>query len=573
MDSTTPRGAKDSGVRARILCLHGSRQDGELFSQRLRNLTRKLAGVADLHFASAPHELPLSEGQSVAMRTWWRHWNLPQQDPTVLDPDSDGMSAAHPDQQTRERGKAAAAAMAVTAASTAATTAPLPPDGWDEQIVRDWKASFQLLVAEWRRAGPFDGLLGFSNGAAAALLLACYAHADPASLPGLKFVILAGGYVPQPLERLIPTGMTTTTTTFPQKRSADRNSSNSASSSSSTPHDAIINRLAKELPYMSLHFCSAADVAVPYADSLELAACFQVGCRTILEHDLGHCLPQKAPHTAAVLDFVRQACSSSAPSCGGGGSSGGEGRSNAAGASRREARGEGGASGGRGGGGGRGGRGDARDPVAAALSGIVPPSSLAVSKGTGTGAAGAAVGQQHGLTSGGSSASSRQPHQQQRQQQQPPPRQPQEHPQPQQRQGGQLPSAPAPRAPLIVGGGGGMGSGTSSNRTSAPTTTATSPAAAATSRGGRSGRDGGGGGGSSGSNSSSCKPSAAAAAPAPSPKAPSSSSSPATASRNGAASGAAAAAATAAATSAAATPTAAATPATAGGAPGKGAPT
>jgi hypothetical protein len=34
-----------SGALLRVLCLHGSRQDGEIFSQRLEVLRRKLAGI------------------------------------------------------------------------------------------------------------------------------------------------------------------------------------------------------------------------------------------------------------------------------------------------------------------------------------------------------------------------------------------------------------------------------------------------------------------------------------------------------------------------------------------------
>ena len=37
----------------------------------------------------------------------------------------------------------------------------------------------QALEGEWRARGPYDGLLGFSNGAAAAFLLACHAHERP----------------------------------------------------------------------------------------------------------------------------------------------------------------------------------------------------------------------------------------------------------------------------------------------------------------------------------------------------------------------------------------------------------
>ena len=52
----------------RVLCLHGSHQCGEIFSQRLHGLVKRLArctgtGVplVQLLFMDAPHELPLRE--------------------------------------------------------------------------------------------------------------------------------------------------------------------------------------------------------------------------------------------------------------------------------------------------------------------------------------------------------------------------------------------------------------------------------------------------------------------------------------------------------------------------------
>ena len=59
-------------AKAQVLCLHGKRQDGEIFSQRLERLTRRLAPVADFTFVDAPFLLELEEGQSVPMRAWWR---------------------------------------------------------------------------------------------------------------------------------------------------------------------------------------------------------------------------------------------------------------------------------------------------------------------------------------------------------------------------------------------------------------------------------------------------------------------------------------------------------------------
>eukprot|EP01064_Diplonema_japonicum_P023710 TRINITY_DN34116_c0_g1_i1.p1 TRINITY_DN34116_c0_g1~~TRINITY_DN34116_c0_g1_i1.p1 ORF type:complete len:769 (+),score=163.83 TRINITY_DN34116_c0_g1_i1:39-2345(+) len=65
----------------RILCLHGTHQDAEIFSQRLQQLKKKLADV-ELLFVDAPVAMAKQEGEDVAMRTWWE------------DGDASGMAAA-----------------------------------------------------------------------------------------------------------------------------------------------------------------------------------------------------------------------------------------------------------------------------------------------------------------------------------------------------------------------------------------------------------------------------------------------------------------------------------------------
>lgn len=329
--------------------------------------------------------------------------------------------------------------------------------------------SWQVLRNEWQRHGPFDGLLGFSNGAAAAFLLACRAVAEPvgrdtreghrihgaccravlrggfqlasqacraggrpsfgpchncglcappfpascasnscppaycpsvphplvyvqASFPGLKFVIVAGGYVPQPLARLVPPPFA------------------SAPGHSLPP---------QPLPLDSLHFYSEADVAVAAEDSLALAGCFRPTGRCHVPHDMGHCMPQKAAHCTAVMEFVQGAMGGGRGSAGGGRAVAGEGGRG------RGGRGEGarnGAEGGRGSGRGAGrGRGDA-DPVVAALSGLglgLGARGAAGSEATGAGGRGAGGPvhkQPHAVVQGGAHAP-KQLHKQQQQQQ------------------------------------------------------------------------------------------------------------------------------------------------------------
>jgi hypothetical protein len=151
-----------------------------------------------LHFVDAPHELPLQPGQNaqdVLMRTWWRHPGIQS------------------DVQQQQGIKAAGS-----------------HTDWGMRMSDDWAVSLQHLHQVWVSQGGFDIILGFSNGAAAAFLLASVimharAHAassaaagsvgDPSSgtlqWPGsgrrLRAVVLASGYVPQPLELFVPEGM------------------------------------------------------------------------------------------------------------------------------------------------------------------------------------------------------------------------------------------------------------------------------------------------------------------------------------------------------------------------------
>jgi len=111
--------------RPKVLCLHGSRQDGQIFQQRIAKLVKRLQCIAELYFVESPHTLPLDEGKQVAMRAWWR-WDAREE----ASEDSSTPTAVY-------------------------------------SVAKDWEASVAVLKNAWRRDGPFVGVLGFSNGAAA----------------------------------------------------------------------------------------------------------------------------------------------------------------------------------------------------------------------------------------------------------------------------------------------------------------------------------------------------------------------------------------------------------------------
>ena len=148
--------------------LRPPRQNAEVFSSRLESHVKKLRAACpdvEVVFVDAPLELPRRPGDSLAMRCWWR----------------DG---------------------------------PKRFDGWE--------TSLASLKRAWDERGPFAGVIGFSQGAAVAFLLALLAETadrdaiargvatdddsanpanpgdDAARFSSLDFFILCSGYVPAP---------------------------------------------------------------------------------------------------------------------------------------------------------------------------------------------------------------------------------------------------------------------------------------------------------------------------------------------------------------------------------------
>eukprot|EP00878_Enallax_costatus_P029945 GHUV01032518.1.p1 GENE.GHUV01032518.1~~GHUV01032518.1.p1 ORF type:complete len:180 (+),score=59.39 GHUV01032518.1:224-763(+) len=132
--------------KLQILCLHGSRQDGEVLSQRLKTLRKKLNSIADLHFVSAPYTLPLQEGQTVPMRAWWRHWNIaPAEQQQQQLPH--GHNQPPPQQQQQQQlqqqqsfphGK-----------DRDHEVHDMMAAGWEAIVLRDWAVSLQVGVMTW----------------------------------------------------------------------------------------------------------------------------------------------------------------------------------------------------------------------------------------------------------------------------------------------------------------------------------------------------------------------------------------------------------------------------------------
>ena len=129
--------------------------------------------------------------------------------------------------------------------------------GWER--TRDW--AFELLHGEPR----FDGIFGFSQGAALTGLLAAV-HEGPAAPPefDFEFVIMVGGF----------------TSTLPLHAELFRH----------------------KLTVPSAHVIGRADVIVPARDSLVLADRF--ADPLVIEHPGGHVIPGESAVTTPIAEFL-----------------------------------------------------------------------------------------------------------------------------------------------------------------------------------------------------------------------------------------------------------------------------
>jgi pimeloyl-ACP methyl ester carboxylesterase len=122
-----------------------------------------------------------------------------------------------------------------------------------------WAATRDWLVALVAREGPFDGVFGFSQGAALAALMA----------PLFRFAIVVGGFM------------------------------------TAAPAHAIDYQRLRDTGVPSLHIIGRSDGVVPSQASHDLAACFRAP--VVVEHPGGHVVaatPEVRAATQAFLSMI-----------------------------------------------------------------------------------------------------------------------------------------------------------------------------------------------------------------------------------------------------------------------------
>ncbi|GMT14302.1 hypothetical protein PFISCL1PPCAC_5599, partial [Pristionchus fissidentatus] len=135
--------------RLQILCLHGYRQNDVFFREKTGSLRKMIKKYADLHYACAPHRPNVESSEERGdVRGWW---------------------FTKPDAQFSSRD--------VTDLAT----------GFEDSI--------KYLVELIKVKGPFDGYLGFSQGACMLHLLLAKAEKGEIDIPKPQFVIFGSGFL------------------------------------------------------------------------------------------------------------------------------------------------------------------------------------------------------------------------------------------------------------------------------------------------------------------------------------------------------------------------------------------
>ncbi|KAF8677099.1 hypothetical protein HU200_046563 [Digitaria exilis] len=159
--------------RLRILCLHGFRQNASNFKGRTSALVKKLKHIAELVFIDAPHD------HSFVYQPIKGHCSGKPSPPSVtpkrkfawlIDPNSSC--------NTEQDWKAA--------------DAPFDPLQYQQQT-EGVEESYAYLENTISQMGSFDGILGFSQGAAMAALF-CRRQQKTCGAPKFRFGVFCSGY-------------------------------------------------------------------------------------------------------------------------------------------------------------------------------------------------------------------------------------------------------------------------------------------------------------------------------------------------------------------------------------------
>ncbi|XP_043724199.1 rhodanese-like domain-containing protein 6 isoform X2 [Telopea speciosissima] len=238
--------------RLRILCLHGFRQNASNFKGRTASLAKKLKNIAELVFVDAPHELPFIY-QARQAKTC--NISPVQQSPP-------------PGEKCKKR---YAWLVAPEFNGSRGTDWEMASKTFDplqyQQQTGGFDISLAYLETVFSQKGPFDGILGFSQGAAMAAAVSAERGKMDSEID-FRFVILCSGFALN-----------------------------------------FAHVKPRSINFPSLHIfgnCKGKDRQIACHTSKELTGLFEEGCSVVIEHESGHIIPTQSPYIDQIKAFLQR---------------------------------------------------------------------------------------------------------------------------------------------------------------------------------------------------------------------------------------------------------------------------
>ena len=206
--------------KLKVLCIHGYRQNEKIFREKSGGFRKLVKKHIEFTFLSAPHEIPeeanLARPEEEREKGWW--FSRPERNYSAMD-------------QT--------------------------------DLCTGYQESLQCIKDKLSSEGPFDGILGFSQGAAFVSLLCTY-RGDTNNNIDFKFAIMIAGFRSQV-----------------------------------APHCVMYNT---PIDCPSFHAIGSTDGVIPTQASEELLSAFVGG--VAYRHDGGHYVPSSPQLRTALLEFL-----------------------------------------------------------------------------------------------------------------------------------------------------------------------------------------------------------------------------------------------------------------------------
>ncbi|XP_068659920.1 rhodanese-like domain-containing protein 6 [Aristolochia californica] len=250
--------------KLRILCLHGFRQNASSFKGRTSSLAKKLRSLVEFIFVNAPHELPFVYQPRLNGSKSPLEGFPPRQNTDI--PNSTKQLPPLEKVKKKFAWLVESESNCLGERDWMKADEPFDPLQYQHQT-EGFDESYAHLKRIFGGQGPFDGILGFSQGAAVAAMLCAKQRVDDHDRL-FRFVILCSGFALSSMDVKYGSINCPSLHIFGSDRGNDRQISQQA--------------------------------------SMELTRFFEEGSSMVVEHQMGHIIPTLPPYIDQIKAFLQR---------------------------------------------------------------------------------------------------------------------------------------------------------------------------------------------------------------------------------------------------------------------------